>query len=153
MKKKRQETIIELISKYPIETQEELTHHLNQLGFQTTQATVSRDIRELELTKIHTVDGKQTYGLVGSSEKETTRKYQRILQDAITSLDVSENMLVIKTVSGMAMACAAALDALEIQTLLGSIAGDDTIFCVLKNNKVGKDVIHQIRHMIQQNEE
>ncbi|MDD3186246.1 MAG: arginine repressor [Anaerostipes sp.] len=153
MKKKRQETIIELISKYPIETQEELTNHLNQLGFQTTQATVSRDIRELELTKIHKVDGKQTYGLVGSKEKEVSTKYQRILEDAISSLEVSENMLVVKTVSGMAMACAAALDALEIEGLLGSIAGDDTIFCVLKSNKIGKEVIHQIQTMIYKTEE
>ena len=113
MKKNRQEAIIELIQKYPIETQEELLSRLNQIGFKTTQATISRDIRELALIKKPDADGKQIYCLI-DQEDETSRKYQRILAEAIVSMELAENMLVVKTVSGMAMASAAALDSLNI---------------------------------------
>ena len=113
MKKNRQEAIIELIQQYPIETQEELLSRLNQIGFKTTQATISRDIRELALIKKPDADGKQIYCLI-DQEDETSRKYQRILAEAIISMELAENMLVVKTVSGMAMASAAALDSLNI---------------------------------------
>lgn len=149
MKKKRQQAIIELIAKRPIETQEELTNQLNEQGFSTTQATVSRDIRELELTKIPLPDGRQAYGIVGIREKEVTKTYQRILSDAIVSMETAGNLLVIKTASGMAMACAAALDDLDLTGLLGSIAGDDTIFCALREQEKGSDIIGEIRLMME----
>lgn len=149
MKKKRQQAIIELIAKRPIETQEELTNQLNEQGFSTTQATVSRDIRELELTKIPLPDGRQAYGIVGTREKEVTKTYQRILNDAIVSMETAGNLLVIKTASGMAMACAAALDDLDLPGLLGSIAGDDTIFCAVREQEKGSDIIEEIRLMME----
>ena len=141
------EAIIELIQKYPIETQEELLSRLNQIGFKTTQATISRDIRELALIKKPDADGKQIYCLI-DQEDETSRKYQRILAEAIVSMELAENMLVVKTVSGMAMASAAALDSLNIIGMVGTIAGDDTIMCVMKDKNIGRTAIAEINHMI-----
>ena len=119
MKTKRQRKIIELITNYDIETQEELAAKLVENGFNVTQATISRDIRELNLTKIATKGGKQKYAVQSSSD--------------IVSNSKAGNILVVKTVSGMAMAVAAALDAMQIKEILGCIAGDDTIMCVVKH--------------------
>ena len=151
MKKNRQEAIIELIQKYPIETQEELLSRLHKMGFQTTQATISRDIRELALTKIPTGDGRQAYSLFNHQDL-TNQRYQRILSEAIVSMELAENMLVVKTVSGMAMASAAALDAMEIQGMVGTIAGDDTIMCVMKDRHIGKTAIAEIEQMMKATE-
>ena len=107
MKLERHSKIVELIGKYEIETQEELAEYLNQAGFAVTQATVSRDIRELKLTKVQSVSGKQRY-MVLQNQSSFSDKYIRILRDGYMSMDMAQNILVIKTVSGMAMAVAAA---------------------------------------------
>ena len=133
MKTKRQRKIIELITNYDIETQEELAAKLVENGFNVTQATISRDIRELNLTKIATKGGKQKYAVQSSSDIVSNSKYMRVLNDGIITMDTAGNILVVKTVSGMAMAVAAALDAMQIKEILGCIAGDDTIMCVLKH--------------------
>lgn len=133
MKTKRQRKIIELITNYDIETQEELAAKLVENGFNVTQATISRDIRELNLTKIATKGGKQKYAVQSSSDIVSNSKYMRVLNDGIIIMDTAGNILVVKTVSGMAMAVAAALDAMQIKEILGCIAGDDTIMCVVKH--------------------
>lgn len=133
MKTKRQRKIIELITNYDIETQEELAAKLVENGFNVTQATISRDIRELNLTKIATKGGKQKYTVQSSSDIVSNSKYMRVLNDGIITMDTAGNILVVKTVSGMAMAVAAALDAMQIKEILGCIAGDDTIMCVVKH--------------------
>ena len=133
MKTKRQRKIIELITNYDIETQEELAAKLVENGFNITQATISRDIRELNLTKIATKGGKQKYAVQSSSDIVSNSKYMRVLNDGIITMDTAGNILVVKTVSGMAMAVAAALDAMQIKEILGCIAGDDTIMCVVKH--------------------
>ena len=133
MKTKRQRKIIELITNYDIETQEELAAKLVENGFNVTQATISRDIRELNLTKIATKGGKQKYAVQSSSDIVSNSKYMRVLNDGIITMDTAGNILVGKTVSGMAMAVAAALDAMQIKEILGCIAGDDTIMCVVKH--------------------
>lgn len=133
MKTKRQRKIIELIANYDIETQEELAAKLVENGFNVTQATISRDIRELNLTKIATKGGKQKYAVQSSSDIVSNSKYMRVLNDGIITMDTAGNILVVKTVSGMAMAVAAALDAMQIKEILGCIAGDDTIMCVVKH--------------------
>ena len=107
MKLERHSKIVELIGKYEIETQEELADYLNQAGFAVTQATVSRDIRELKLTKVQSESGKQRY-MVLQNQGSFSDKYIRILRDGYLSMDMAQNILVIKTVSGMAMAVAAA---------------------------------------------
>lgn len=132
MKISRQSKIIELINKYDIETQEELADRLMNDGYNVTQATVSRDIRELKLTKIAVDGGRQKYILLQKSEPGMSEKYTRVLKDGFVSMDMAQNILVIKTISGMAMAVAAALDALQLNSIVGCIAGDDTIMCAIR---------------------
>ena len=122
---------MELIGKYEIETQEELAEYLNREGYNVTQATVSRDIRELKLSKIQTEGGRQKYA-VFHPQTTFNDKYIRILHDSFLSMDMAQNILVIKTVSGMAMAVGAALDSMHFPELIGCIAGDDTVMCAVR---------------------
>ena len=133
MKVNRHAKIVELINKYQIETQEELAERLNQVGFHVTQATVSRDIRDLKLTKVPAENGKQKYAVLESGNTAMGEKYIRILRDGFVSMDMTQNILVIKTVSGMAMAVGAALDAMKWTELVGCIAGDDTVMCAVRS--------------------
>ena len=133
MKVNRHAKIVELINKYQIEAQEELAERLNQVGFHVTQATVSRDIRDLKLTKVPAENGKQKYAVLESGNTAMGEKYIRILRDGFVSMDMAQNILVIKTVSGMAMAVGAALDAMKWTELVGCIAGDDTVMCAVRS--------------------
>ena len=133
MKVNRHAKIVELINKYQIETQEELAERLNQVGFHVTQATVSRDIRDLKLTKVPAENGKQKYAVLESGNTAMGEKYIRILRDGFVSMDMAQNILVIKTVSGMAMAVGAALDGMKWTELVGCIAGDDTVMCAVRS--------------------
>lgn len=148
MKISRQSKIIELISKYDIETQEELAERLMQDGYNVTQATVSRDIRELKLTKVALDGGKQKYIVLQKTEAGMTEKYTRVLRDAFISMDMAQNILVIKTVSGMAMAVAAALDSLQISSIVGCIAGDDTIMCAIRTTEDTVAVMEKLSKII-----
>ena len=132
MKTKRQSKILELIRKNEIETQDELLNYLLKEGFVVTQATVSRDIRELKLTKIAISGGKQKYVVLNESSEVLSEKYIRVLKDGFVSMDMAQNILVIKTVSGMAGAVCASLDAMNLKEIVGSIAGDDTIMCAIR---------------------
>lgn len=133
MKLERRAKIIELIGNYEIETQEELVERLLAAGYSVTQATISRDIRELKLTKVPVGDGaRQKYTLL-QGETNLYQKYVRVLQDGLLKLEQAENLLVIKTISGMAMAVAAAIDKLEISGVVGTIAGDDTVMCAVRS--------------------
>ena len=131
MKSSRHAKILEIIGKYDVETQEELAARLLQEGYAVTQATVSRDIRELKLTKVALSSGRQKYAAITEQQKDLS-KYIRVFKDGFRSMDMAQNILVIKTVSGMAMAVAAALDAMECHEIVGSIAGDDTIMCAIR---------------------
>lgn len=133
MKIQRHAKIVELINQYDIDTQEELARRLNETGFRVTQATVSRDIRELRLTKVAVDGGKQKYVVMNTQNSELDEKYLRILRDGFVSMDMAQNILVIRTVSGMAMAVAAAMDALNWKEIAGCIAGDDTIMCAVRS--------------------
>ena len=133
MKVKRQSKILELIRENDIETQEMLADLLNKAGFNVTQATVSRDIRELKLTKATMQSGKQKYVATAKESSFVTERLNRVFRDGIVSIDYAQNIVVIKTLVGMAMAVAAALDSMENSEIMGTIAGDDTIFCVVKN--------------------
>ena len=113
MKTSRQSKIIEIIQKNEVETQDELSALLEKEGFRVTQATVSRDIRELKLTKIPTVSGRQKYAVITDAPENLSKKYERVLREGFLSMDMAQNILVIKTVSGMAMAVAVALDAMD----------------------------------------
>ena len=132
MKLERHSKIVELIGKYQIGTQEELAEYLNKEGYNVTQATVSRDIRELRLSKVAGEDGKQHY-VVLQNQENFNDKYIRILKDGFLNMDMAQNILVIKTVSGMAMAVAAALDELHFHEIGGCVAGDNTIMCAVRS--------------------
>ncbi len=133
MKTERQNKILDLIVKKEIGTQEELLDELNKAGYHVTQATVSRDIREMNLTKVALSDGKLRYVAYRKTEEDLSEKYNRIFKDAFLSMDNAMNILVIRTVSGMAMAVAAALDDMEFPEIVGSIAGDDTVMCAVRS--------------------
>ncbi|MCI8598908.1 MAG: arginine repressor [Lachnospiraceae bacterium] len=147
MKLERHAKIIELIGQYAIETQEELADRLNKAGFRVTQATVSRDIRELKLTKM-TMDNRQRYVAIQGQDSQMGEKYIGILKEGFLSMDIAQNILVIKTVSGMAMAAAAALDALHWHEIVGCIAGDDTIFCAIRTIEEALAVMEKLKKMV-----
>lgn len=149
MKVSRHAKIIELISQYDIETQEELAEYLNNAGFKVTQATVSRDIRDLKLTKVSLNGGKQKYVIHRQDEDGMSEKYIRVLRDGYMSMDMAQNILVIKTVSGMAMAVAAALDAMDCHEIVGSIAGDDTIMCAVRTVEDTTALMGRLRRIME----
>lgn len=150
MKVNRHAKIVELINKYQIETQDELAEYLNEEGFKVTQATVSRDIRDLKLTKVPAENGRQKYAVLQSTQNGMTEKYVRILRDGFSSMDMAQNILVLKTVSGMAMAVAAALDAMNWNEIVGCIAGDDTIMCAVRTVDDTILLMEKIKKLLEQ---
>lgn len=149
MKTRRQSKILELIQKNEIETQEELLNYLLKEGFAVTQATVSRDIRELKLTKIAISGGRQKYAVLNDSIEILSEKYIRVLRDGFVSMDMAQNILVIKTVSGMAGAVCASLDAMNLHEIVGSIAGDDTIMCAIRTVEDTAALMKRLRKIIE----
>ena len=149
MKRQRHEVVVDLINKYDIETQEELAAYLKEEGFEVTQATVSRDIRELKMSKIATGNGKQKYIILKNDDSHLGDKYIRVLRDGFVSMNMAQNILVIKTVQGMAMAVAAALDAMKFPEIVGCIAGDDTIMAAIKSTDETKVVIDKINEILE----
>ena len=159
MKKKRQEQSIEIIQNHEVETQEDLAGYLTEAGYAVTQATVSRDIRELSLEKVPGQKVRQKYAMrstipvaaeIKHPAAQPANRYAALLQDGIVSMEQAGNLLVIKTAVGMAMAVAAALDAMEIEGIIGCIAGDDTIMCAVKTEKMVQNVIENLQNLILQ---
>lgn len=148
MKTRRQAKILELIQRNDVETQEELSAYLVREGFQVTQATVSRDIRELKLTKIAMDNGKQKYAVITDADSGMMEKYARVLREGFISMDLAKNIVVIKTVSGMAGAVCAAIDAMKFQEMVGSIAGDDTIICIIRDDEEAIKIMKKLRKIV-----
>lgn len=148
MKTARHEKIMELIRDYQIDTQEELASRLNDAGFKVTQATVSRDIRALKMTKVSGKDGKSYYAILKDMPSTLTDKYTRVLNEALMSMDVGANLLVIHTVPGMAMGVGAALDALKWEEVLGCIAGDDTVMCACRTAEDAQTVMERVKNIV-----
>ena len=147
MKVGRQAKIIELIGKYDIETQEELCDRLIEEGYEVTQATVSRDIRSLKLTKVTDADGRSIYKAVAGNT-DFSQKYLNILRNGYVSMDMAQNILVIKTVSGMGMAVCTAIDSLNFKEVVGSIGGDDTIMVAVRTVDGCLEVMKKIRAIV-----
>lgn len=147
MKGKRQEAILELVKKYEIETQEGLAEKLQKAGFAVTQATISRDIRELKLTKIQH-GTKQIYATLAENKYSGNNKYIDILRHSFVSVDMAQNILVIKTASGTAMAVATALDSLHWDEIVGSIAGDDTVMCAIRTVEDTKKLMKRLEDIL-----
>jgi transcriptional regulator of arginine metabolism len=148
MKRSRHEKIIELIQTQAICTQEDLAEKLKAEGFSVTQATVSRDIRELGLSKVAAPSGRQRYIALGPVRGEGARggeeRYVRVLREALSSAEAAGNILVLKTASGMAMAAASALDALGYPEVVGCVAGDDTIFAAAHTAQEARELLEKV---------
>ena len=147
MKKNRHGKLIEIIQNYDVETQEELAAKLREAGFAVTQATVSRDIRELKLTKVAQENGKQRYAALAEPGADMNGKYVRVFKEGFRSADTAQNILVVKTVSGMAMAVAAALDNMQCDEIVGSIAGDDTIMCAVRTSAEAQSLLTRLKKL------
>lgn len=147
MKVKRHNKIIELVKSQTLTTQEELSKVLEENGFKVTQATISRDIRELNLTKAN-VGGVQKYVILPKNDNGFNEKYVRVLREGFLSMEMAHNIVVLKTVPGMAMAVATAVDHIHIKEIAGCIAGDDTIFLAVKNGAHITDAVNTIRKLL-----
>ena len=149
MKQSRHQKILEIISKYEISTQDGLIEKLAEEGFAVTQATISRDIKELHLVKERTARG--TYKYVVSLHRGRTdlaNRLQTIFRESVTSFDMAQNLIVLKTMPGLANAAAAALDGMDIPNMVGSIAGDDTAVLIMRSNEYAEQFCHEIRLML-----
>ena len=149
MKFKRQAAILEIISSNEIKTQEELSEHLRERGFNTTQATISRDIKELRIVKELTSLGTYRYT---ASNKEVggtfSSRLNTIFKECITSYDYAQNMVVIKTMPGLASAACSAIDAMNMSVVVGSLAGDDTAFLVMRDNNAAAAFCAEIKKLL-----
>ena len=148
MKKNRHYKIIEIINNHVVETQEQLASLLKEAGYDVTQATVSRDIRQMKLTKQVIEDGRQKYVYTTADPEVMHDKYVNVLRAGFVSMELAQNLLVVRTVSGMAMALAAAIDALELAQVVGCIAGDDTIFVAVKSVEEAQELVAEFQSML-----
>lgn len=149
MKSKRQDKILELITEFEIETQEELIFYLNKYGFEATQATISRDIRELKLTKIVGSTGNYRYAAHDRVVPTTTApKFNGVLVDSIIKVSYANNIIVLKTFPGLANAIGSGIDAIHSPDILGCVAGDDTVIIVLKTEDAAKEVSEKLKQMM-----
>ena len=147
MKKHRQEKLLELISRYEIETQDELIERLREIGYEVTQATVSRDIRELKIAKMTTGKGTYRYVLPKHADPSSGIKFSAALIDSITTVEFAQNLVVIKTYPGLASAVAGGIDRMSLEGILGCVAGDDTIMVVTRDNECAQifaDRLHDL---------
>lgn len=129
----RQTKILELISKKEVETQEELAEGLKAMGIDVTQATISRDIKELRLVKVMAKSGKYKYATIGQSQEGVTDRLNKIFENSVVSIDNAMNIVVIKTIPGAAQICASAIDYMGVDNIVGTLAGDDTVFVAIRS--------------------
>ncbi len=148
MKLERQSKIIELISKHVIVTQDELARLLEESGFEVTQATISRDIRELKIVKTVDENGKNRYAILAGREEQLDEKHIRVLRAGYVNATLSEQFIVVKTCIGMAMGVATALDSLMLDGVIGSIAGDDTIFLATRSKEDAKVCLSHLKKIL-----
>jgi len=148
MKSQRHERMLELVSKYEIETQEEMMERLRAEGFKVTQATVSRDLKELKLTKTLTARGTYRYSVSGGRQRTGSGKLNNAMADSIVQVEYSLNNVVIRTYPGMAQAVASAVDALNMHSILGCVAGDDTIIIVTRSEYDSAEIKEKITDLM-----
>jgi len=145
LKEQRQNAIVKIITENDIDTQESLLKYLNDSGFDTTQATVSRDIRELNITKVSYEGNRHKYVIDNSRLEQAAVKYRHMLENYIISIDHAGNLIVIRTTAGMAMAVGTAIDSLHDDDIMGCIAGDDTLFIAIRNPHRADEIIGSIK--------
>ena len=149
MKNERQEKILQIIRENAVETQEELPIHLKKMGVNSTQATISRDIKQLHLVKQPTGNGGYKYAIsAAKTHLNVAEKLRTIFRESITQVDSAQNIVVIKTMSGLAGAACAAVDAMDIPDMVGSLAGDDTAFLVMRTETTAMELAEELRGML-----
>ncbi len=148
MKNSRHDQILELISEYDVETQEDLAQLLAERGHKVTQATVCRDIKELRLAKAANEHGVYKYVRADAKQENGTKQQESILMQSVHTVDFAQNIVVIKTYAGMAQAAAAVLDAMHYDEIMGSVAGDDTLLCITKTEEEAKNITQRIRSLL-----
>lgn len=148
MRIKRQNAILKLIGENSIETQQELTAALCDMGYDVTQATVSRDIKELRIVKRLNESGRYVYAQSGiNNDADMNERFTVIFEKSVVSIDYAVNNIVVKTLSGMAQAAAAALDAMDLSEVVGTIAGDDTIIMVVRSEECARRLVYKLRSL------
>ena len=149
MKTDRQNRILKIIAEHPVETQEELLGYLRESGIDCTQATISRDIKELHISKQADVGGVYRYAVSRQRHhRDLAEKLRTIFRESVTTVDHAGNIVVLKTMAGLGSAAAAAVDSLEIQAIVGSLAGDDTVFLVMRSEKSAAEFADELREMM-----
>ncbi|MDF2948703.1 MAG: argR [Sedimentibacter sp.] len=144
----RQTKILELISKREIETQEELAEGLKAMGIDVTQATISRDIKELRLVKVMSKNGKYKYATIGQSQEGITDRLYKIFENSVVSIDNAMNIIVLKTIPGAAQICASAIDYMGVDEIVGTLAGDDTVFVAIRSLESVELVLEEFKKNI-----
>ncbi|KAF5049033.1 Arginine repressor [bioreactor metagenome] len=144
----RQSKILELISKREVETQEELAEGLKAMGIDVTQATISRDIKELRLVKVMSKNGKYKYATIGQSQEGITDRLYKIFENSVVSIDNAMNVVVIKTIPGAAQICASAIDYMGVDEIVGTLAGDDTVFVAIRSLESVEYVLQEFKKNI-----
>ena len=148
MKKHRHEKLLELISRYEIETQDELIARLKENGYDVTQATISRDIRELKISKMTTGKGTYRYVLPKQADPSSGVKFSAALIDSITTVEFAQNLVVIKTYPGLASAVAGGIDRMNLDQILGCVAGDDTIMVVTRDSECAESFANRLHDLL-----
>lgn len=148
MKKKRHAKILELIREYPINTQEGLLQHLRDANFDVTQATISRDIKELRLIKVLSANGQYRYATGKGGGNDISSKFHALFPDSVHGIDNAGNIVVVKCFVGMAQAVCAALDSLHWEGTVGTIAGDDTIFILTRTESIASGLAAELKKLI-----
>jgi len=148
MKHDRQSEIIAIINEMQVETQEELSEQLRSRGYMVTQATISRDIHEMKLVKVSGGNGKYIYALPKRDKGGISDKFRDLLSRTVEKLDRANNIVVVKTFSGMAQGAAAAIDSIESVDIVGSVAGDDTVIIVMRTNDSAQSLIDELSAIV-----
>ncbi len=148
MKLSRHSAILNIIENYEVETQEELAELLRDAGINVTQATVSRDIKELRLIKVLSENGKYKYASIKSGEPNISNRVVNVFKESVIEIDHAGNIIVVKTLSGAASAASVAIDALDWKDIVGCVAGDDTIFVLIKKEEAIKEVVKKFKKLM-----
>ena len=148
MKNVRQTAILSIIEQNDIETQEELASRLRQMGIDVTQATVSRDIKELRLLKVLSASGRYKYATADKAEHGLSDRFVRMFKDSVLSINFANNIIVIKTLSGSANVAAEAIDSMRMPQILGTMAGDNTILVIVKNEDEAVQTVNYFQDML-----
>lgn len=148
MKSRRHAKILDIITEYPIETQDELLTRLKDEGYKATQATISRDIKDLRLVKTLGSDGKYRYVSASKNSTDIRSNFSSLFVSSVNSIDFAQNIVVIKTLSGMAQAVCAALDSNDYKAVVGTIAGDDTIFIACRSSQLAVNLTEELKKLI-----